>query len=142
MCDKDELHLLGHLLDDVAEARDVGVVERRVDLVQQAEGRRIKLEDREHERYRGQRLLPTRQQVNRAVALSWRPRHDGDTRRQQVLPGKLQVGMAAAEEFREETLEAGIDLFVGLAKPGSRFAVDAADSTLERFEGIVQVGEL
>ena len=38
--DEDELHALGHFLDGVAEAADVVLVERRVDLVQQAERRR------------------------------------------------------------------------------------------------------
>ena len=56
-------------------ALGVGVVERRVDLVEQAERRRVQLEDREHQRDRGQRLLAARQQVDRAVLLARRLRH-------------------------------------------------------------------
>src|SRR4051812_45077534 len=39
--DEDELHALRHLLDDVAEAADVVLVERRIHFVQQAERRRV-----------------------------------------------------------------------------------------------------
>jgi len=46
------------------------VVERRIDLVQQTEGRGIEIEDREHERHRGERLLAAGQEMNGAVALA------------------------------------------------------------------------
>src|SRR3546814_10201189 len=49
--DKQELYLLAHLRDHGGEAADVGLVERRVDLVEQAERRRVELEDREHQRH-------------------------------------------------------------------------------------------
>ena len=39
-----------HSLEQAAEAVDVGVVERRVDLVQHANGRRVRQEHREYER--------------------------------------------------------------------------------------------
>ena len=42
---------------DVAEAPDVVLVERRVHFVEQAERRRIQVEDREHQRHGGERLL-------------------------------------------------------------------------------------
>ncbi len=63
-------------LHQVAEAQRVGVVERRVDLVEQAERRRVELEQREHQRDRGERLLAAREQVDAGVALARRVRHD------------------------------------------------------------------
>src|SRR3546814_5181230 len=60
--DEQELYLLAHLRDHGGEAADVGLVERRVDLVEQAERRRVELEDREHQRHGGHRLLAARKQ--------------------------------------------------------------------------------
>ena len=89
---------------DVAEAADVVLVERRVDLVQQAERRGIQLEDREHQRDRGQRLLAARELVDGAVALARRARHDRDAGVEHVFARELQIGMAAAEQLRELVL--------------------------------------
>src|SRR5690606_8562653 len=88
----DELHLLGHLADDLAEATHIGIVERRVDLVEQTERSRIQLEDGEDERHGRQRLLTARQQMDRAVPLARWPRHDGDARLEQILAVELEVG--------------------------------------------------
>ena len=108
--DDDELHALGHLLDDLREAPDVRVVERCVDLVEQAERRRVQLEDREHERDGRQRLLAARQQMNRADLLAGRARHDRDARGEHVLAVHLEIRLAAAEEPREQAAEAVIRL--------------------------------
>ena len=43
--DHDELRVVGHRADRLGEAADVGLVERRVDLVEQAERARLVLED-------------------------------------------------------------------------------------------------
>ena len=72
--------MFGHALDHAAEALGIGVVQRRVDLVEQAERRRIELEEREHQRRRGKRFLAPRQQVNRALALAGWLRHDQHAR--------------------------------------------------------------
>src|SRR3546814_3124345 len=48
---------LGHAVEQVAEALDIGVVQRRVDLVEDADRRGIGEEQGEDERDRGQRLL-------------------------------------------------------------------------------------
>ena len=53
---------LGDLLDQAAEAVDIGVVQRRVDLVQHADRRRVGEEDGEDQRQSGQRLLAAREQ--------------------------------------------------------------------------------
>src|ERR1700691_5510368 len=43
--DDDELNARGHLADDIAEAPDVVLIERRVHLVEQAEGCRVQIKD-------------------------------------------------------------------------------------------------
>ena len=48
----------GHLVQKIAEARDVGIVKRRVHLVQNADRRGVGQEDREDQRQRRQGLFP------------------------------------------------------------------------------------
>ena len=61
-----------HRVEQVAEAVDVGVVERRVDFVEHADRRGIGEEQREDQRDRGQRLLAARQQRERLQPLARR----------------------------------------------------------------------
>ena len=74
VCDYDELHVVRHFADEFAEPDDVGVVQGRVHLVQEADGTRIELEDGEDERHRGHRLLASRELVNRR-SFARRPGH-------------------------------------------------------------------
>ena len=94
-----------------AEAAGVGIVERRVDLVQQAERRRIQLEQREHERDGGERLLAAGQQVDRRVALARRLRDDLHAGIEDFLAGEHEPRLTAAEERREELGEILVDRF-------------------------------
>ena len=57
-----------HPVEQVAEALDIGVVERRIDLVEHADRRRVGQEQGEDQRDRGQRLLAARQQGQRRSA--------------------------------------------------------------------------
>ena len=56
-------------LHDVAETADIVFVERRVHFVEDTERRGIQVEDREHQRHGGERLLATRQLVNLLLRL-------------------------------------------------------------------------
>ena len=76
--DQDELRVLLHALEHLDEPADVRIVERRVDLVEQAERARPVLEDGEHQRHRGQRLLAAREQLDALEPLAWRLRDDVD----------------------------------------------------------------
>src|SRR3546814_10811002 len=67
---------VGDLLQKAAEAVDVGVVERRVDLVQHADRRGIGQEYGEQQRDRGQRLLAARQKRHHLGLLARRAGHD------------------------------------------------------------------
>src|SRR4051812_1749607 len=122
--DEDELHALRHLLDDVAEAADVVLVERRIHFVQQAERRRVQVEDGEHQRHRRERFLAARQLVDAAVALARRARHDGHAGRQRVLAHQLEIDVAAAEQLGKLVLQARIDAVERVFEAGARFLVD------------------
>ena len=61
--DQDKLRVLAHLFDHIGEAVEIGVIERRIDLVEKAEWARLGQKDREKEAHRGQRLLPAGKQA-------------------------------------------------------------------------------
>src|SRR5690606_38121758 len=120
-----------------AVALGIGVVERRVDLVEQAERRRIELEQREHERDRRQRLLAARQQVDRRVALAGRLREHLDAGVEDLVAGKDQARLAAAEELGEQLAEVTVDRVVGLLQQLARLAIDLADRVLDRVDRLL-----
>jgi len=68
--DHDELRQVLKLGEQEHVAPDVRVVERRVHLVQQAEGAGLRQEDREQERHRHEGALARREQVNALRALA------------------------------------------------------------------------
>jgi hypothetical protein len=80
--------------------------------------------------------------VDGAVALAWRPRHDGDASGKQVIPDQFQIGRTAAEESRKLVLESAVDAVKRVLEARARLAVDLADRLLERVQCIGQVGEL
>ena len=91
---------LRHLVEQVAEALDVVIVERRVHFVQHADRRRIGQEHREDQRQRGQRLLAARQQRQRRGLLARRLGQDLEAGFQRIVAlDQLQFGGAAAEQF-------------------------------------------
>src|SRR4026207_2300856 len=57
MRDEDELRPVEHAAQHLHEPSNIGVVERRIDLVEQTERARLVLENRKHQRDRGQRLF-------------------------------------------------------------------------------------
>jgi hypothetical protein len=58
-----------HRLQQVAEPLDIGVVQRRIHLVQHADRRGVGEKQREDQRHGGQRLFPARQQRERLQRL-------------------------------------------------------------------------
>ena len=94
------------VVEQVAEALDIGVVERRVDLVEHADRRRVGEEHREDQRHRGQRLLAARQQRHGLRLLARRPGDDLEAGLQRIVAlDELQLRRAAAEERGEQLLE-------------------------------------
>ncbi|MNN75891.1 hypothetical protein D3C81_1922210 [compost metagenome] len=74
--DIDELHCLGHLFNQICVASNVSVIQWRVNFIEHAERRRIQLEDRKNQGQCGQGFFATGEQMDGAVLLSWRLRHD------------------------------------------------------------------
>src|SRR5690606_1271410 len=142
VADEKELRLRRHPLHEVAEPLRVGVVERSVDLVEQAEGRRIELEEREDERDGGERLLAAGEQVDAAVALSRRMRHDLHAGIEDLLARHDELRLAAAEEGGKERAEMAVHALEGLAQELARLAVDLADGVLERANRLLEVRRL
>ena len=136
---KNKLHGARHFFHHVGVTLHIGIIERRINLIQQTERCGIQVEDREYQGDRRQRLFPTRQQVDAGITLAGRPRHDADTRIQQILTGHLKVGMTATEEFREQLLELVVDLVEGLLEAGAGFDVDLANRVFQGFEGLFEV---
>ena len=83
----------GHLVEQVAEALDIGVVERRVDLVEHADRRRVGEEHGEDQRQRGQRLLAAGQQRHDLRLLARRAGDDLEAGLERIVGfGELQLG--------------------------------------------------
>src|SRR5688572_22441688 len=76
--DHDELALLEELLHDQVEAAVVGLVQRRVDLVEDAERAGLALEDAHQQRDAGHRLLAAGELADRRGLLARRVGHDLD----------------------------------------------------------------
>ena len=108
MRDDHELRPVGELAQCLREATDVALVERRIDLVEDAKGRRPDAEDRQQERGRGQRALPTGELGEAADPLPGWPCVDIDSGFFRVVAGP-QRSLAAAEEALEEHPELAVD---------------------------------
>jgi len=142
VADEQELRALAHLADQIAVALGVGIVQRRVHLVEQAERRRVELEDREHERDRRQCLLATAEQMDGAVLLARRLRHHLHASVQDLVARHHQLRVAAAEQAREHAAEVFVDLVEGAAQQVACFEVDLVDRVFQRRDRFAQVGHL
>ena len=148
--DDDEVRHIEERRERVAEALDIRLVERGVDLVEDAEGRRLRLEDRHEERDRGHRLLAARKLADDARLLARRLRADLDARVEPVGLAVLErkqvdVGAAAAEETAEHarrTREGLAHALEGLLEARLAGVVELGDERLEACLRAVDVGEL
>ena len=132
--------LAGHPVEQVAEALDIGVVERRVDLVEHADRRRIGEEQGEDQRDRGQRLLAAREQGERGEALAGRLRHDLEPGLERIVRfDQLEMRLAALEQGGEQAAEMAVDLLEGGEQPGAALAVEAADRAAQAMDRDAQL---
>ena len=111
MRDDDELRLLREFPQEAAEAHDIRLVERRVDLVEHREGRRPVAQEGEEQGNDSQRALAARER-GEALALLLRQGHeDVDARVEHVLLVEhLELCLAAAEEAHEDLAEVALDV--------------------------------
>ena len=135
--------LAAELLDQGAEAVDIGVVQRRVDLVQHADRRRVGQEDGEEQGQRGQRLLAAREQREHLQPLARRARHDLEPGLQRIVVlGQGQMGTPAAEQPGEQLLEMLVDHLEGGQQPLAPLAVEAGDALAQPGDGADQIAAL
>src|SRR5262249_53590227 len=108
--DQDELRVLLHATQHLDESTDIRVVERGIDLVEQAERAWLVLEQAEHQRDGRERLLPTRQQLHALQAFARRLRDDLDAAfKRVVLVEQRQPGATTAKQGAESLLKVVID---------------------------------
>src|SRR6185369_4326508 len=128
VCDDDELGVLLHAAQHLDEPADVGIVERSVDFVEQAERARLEAEHAEHQGDRRERLLATRQQLHALQALPGRLGDDLDAALERiVLVEQREPGAPAPEQRAERLLEVPVDGRERLAEALAGRLVDPLD---------------
>ena len=140
--DDDELGLSRHFAQKRAQAADVGVIQRGIDFVQEAEWRRVQAEEREDERERGQGFFAAGEDAQVFDFFARRAHGDGDARFQDVAFGPGEFGFAAPEEKREEASEVAVHHVERVLQAAAGFVVQFGDGFFEQFEGVAQVAAL
>src|SRR3984893_3615576 len=96
--EKARLGLAAHIVEKIAKTFDIGVVERRIHFVENANRRRIGKKDREDQRQRGQRLFATGQKSHDLRLFPWWPGEDFEPGFKRIVGfDQLKLGRAAAE---------------------------------------------
>ena len=139
MGDEQELHAIGHVFHQLAESHCVDVVQRRVDLVEQAEWRRVQLEYGEYQRDSRQCLLTAGEQMNAGIAFTGRASHHRDTGAQQIVVGELQIGMPAAEQTRKHDAQTLVDLLEGILETRTGLAIDFLNRGRQCIQRLLQI---
>ena len=130
-------------VEQIGEAADVGLVQRRVHFVEGAEGAGLELEDAHQQGQRGQRLFAAREQQHILQLLARRRGDDLQAALGLVLHvGEAQEGLPALEEPREDCGEVLVDAGEGLVEFGARDQIDLLDGLLRVFDRLHQVGAL
>src|SRR5947199_223542 len=141
--DEHELRSRGHLADELIEATDVRLVERRVDLVEQAEGCGADQEQRQDERRRGERLLTAREKPERLELLACRLDDDLDPRLASLFRrDELEARLAVREELGKDLGELLVRRGEGLLEALARGAGELGDRAPEVVERALEVGPL
>src|SRR4051812_13761957 len=111
MRDHYELSSRRPLADDIGEPSDVRFIQRRVHLIENAEGRRVNLEQGEDQRNACECSLPTREVPKRLQTLARRLSHDIDpTCNWFVRIAPYETGFTTFEEPLERTLKGVVHL--------------------------------
>ena len=143
MGDDEQLGVLPQLLVDLQQPAEVGVVERGLDLVEDVERARARLEERHQEGHRHQRALSAGEQREPLDLLARGPGLDLDAGGEHVRGvGEHQPALPAGEEPRERRVEGLLDVGVGLAEDLLDPVVHVLDDLEEVLAGAAQVVEL
>jgi len=139
MSDDDELHVAGHVSNQLGKPHHVGIIERRVHLIEHANRARVEVEDGEYQRYRCHRLFAARQQMHAGVTFAGWSRHERDARIEQILPSQFKIGVSSAEYFRKQFPQTSVDRLECFLETLPGFPVDLPDSSEKRLESLFQV---
>ena len=150
MGDDDELRPLGERLQRRREADHVRLIQRRVHLVQHADRRRVRVQQREEQGQRRQRTLAAGEHVERSHLLPRRLGDDVDAGQALLLSvlrvsvgsSQHELGLAAAEERLEVPLERLVHLAEGGGEALFYDRLQLVDRLLQRRFRLAQVGEL
>ena len=143
MCNGNELSLVGVLLYVVGEHRDVDLVERRLDLVEDTEGRGVNVENSEEQGDTYECLLTAGEKRKILDYLSGRCDVDVDTAVENVIGiGEHQLCVTAAEKLTEYALERRIDLSHYFNELSRHFTFKYLDGILEFFSGLGKILKL
>jgi len=132
MSNDEELLLRRQSLEDPVEPKHVGIIERRINLIQDIERTGIDGLQREQERQGCQRALTTGKKGERLQPLAWRLRQDLDAVVQRVafrLAFQTQGSPAALKQLTKELLEVHGDSL----KDGAEASVDFILEALAQF---------
>src|SRR5262245_15571400 len=141
--DEHELRALRHLGDERVEATDVGLVEGRIHLVEEAERCRPDEKQREDESRCRERLLAAREQAQRLQLLAGQCHDDLDALLAALLGlGHLQPRRTSREELREHLGQSRVRGLEGLLEATPRRARELADGLPEVLQGTLEVGTL
>lgn len=132
MSNHDELGEGRHLPNHFIKTSDIGVIERRIDLIQQTERRGFDQENGKDQRHCGQGLFPAGQQGN-VLQLFPGGLHDYiDTGFQKVFfVGQSQLRLTAAEQPGKNLLKFAVYQVKRLQKPAPRCLVNPLDRLLK-----------
>ena len=143
MRDYQELRIGTQHIEGADELGQVGVVERRLDLVQHIERHRACTVHGKEQGERRQTLLAARHEHHLGNALAARLRHDLDTRLGRMLGiGHLQMSLAAREEHSEDLAEVRIDLLKRHQEGLPHLAINGHGDLGERLARALQIGQL
>ena len=95
-------------------------------------GGRVEAEQGEHEAHGGEGFFAAGEQVDGAVFLAGRTRHDGHTGSQEVVAYHFEGGFAAAKQGREEGLDFAVDSVEGFFETLFGFVVDLGDGFFQK----------
>jgi hypothetical protein len=129
-----------HLVQKIAVTLHIGIVERSIDLVEDADRRRIRQEYGEDQCHCRQGLLASGQKRHGLRFLARRAGNDFQTGIERIVGiDQLQLRGAAAEQMGEKALEVIIDHLKGCQQPFPRFPVQVRDTGPEAANRLDQV---
>ena len=132
MGDDDELGLLAQVVQIISETFHVPVVQRRIDLVQQTEGRGTHFQDCKVQRRGNKCLFAAGEQCNGLDLLSGGLNTNFDAAGQRILRiFQNQLTLTAAEHFFKDLTEIVVDLLELADEDGGHFLGDVTDDALQ-----------